>query len=59
MELALLNKKYHGLFFSIHKHWKGVYIHLPYQNKTFTLRLFLWGVDYWTRFAHLVNYGGE
>ena len=46
MELELLNKNHHGLFFSIGKHWKGVYLHLPYKGSTFTIRLFLWGIDW-------------
>jgi hypothetical protein len=47
MEIKLLNKNHHGLFFSVHRFWKGVYIHLPFKSKTYTFRLFLFGFDWW------------
>jgi len=50
MEINLLNKKYHGLLFSINKYWKGVYIHMPYKKMTLTIRIFLFGIDWrWSR----------
>lgn len=44
MEFKLLTKNYKGIFISIHKFWKGVYFHFP----TFTIRLFLWGIDWYS-----------
>ena len=31
-------------FISWHRHWKGIYLHcLP----RYTVRVFLWGIDWW------------
>lgn len=54
-EFSLLNKKYNGLFFSVGKFWKGVYIHVPLKTGKRTTRFFLKntfpyiGMDGWFR----------
>lgn len=48
MEYKLLNKKYHGIFISWHKFWKGIYVHIPWiNNDSLTIRIFLFGIDWY------------
>ena len=44
MNFSLLTKNYKGIFVLYNKYWKGIYWYFP----NFTLRTFLWGIDWYS-----------